>query len=353
MIISSVVAGGSQMPLRYSDNRGEERQAEGEVSPVDARVPVLIVTGTLGAGKTRLLSRLLAAPGQGPTALLVNEFANVGIDREVFASFGLAARQIPGGCICCVVRGEVRRSLQSLLFARARGEIAFLQVVIETSGVTDPVSLLAEFFEDGVLRRRFRLAGLVTVVDSTASAAALAECAVAIRQIALADRLLVSKGDLAEFNLDALRGVLAHINPSAAIDDVRAVSSVADLLGAVSGGGLRATPEASLPDHTARLRSYSIEADAKADGAAFIRFVEDMTERCGESLLRLKGMAKLSGYPPVTGFIDVVRGRFYPPQRAAASDPETCPHAVAIVEDVSPAVIAEIATAHGMLCRPA
>jgi G3E family GTPase len=318
------------------------------------RIPVLIVTGELGAGKTRLLSRLLGAPGNRPTALLVNEFADVAIDHEIFASYGLSALPIAGGCICCAVRGEVRRTLQSLLFARARGEVAFFeQVVIETSGVADPVPLIAEFLEDGVLRRRFRLAGLLTVVDATASAENLTNNIVAARQIALADRLVVSKGDLLPATAYEMREFLRRLNPAAVVDDLCSVPPLSDLF-LLDGGTLpvHATRPAFVaePSHTRTLRSCFIEANLDASTEDFFNFVDRLVERCGESLLRLKGISPIGDQTPAAALIDVVRGRLYPAQRATHATVASRSKAVAIVQDIPVAWVAEVAATSGMLC---
>jgi G3E family GTPase len=318
------------------------------------RIPVLIVTGELGAGKTRLLSRLLAVPGTRPTALLVNEFADIAIDHEIFASYGLSAVPIAGGCICCTVRGEVRRTLQSLLFARARGDIALLEeVVIETSGVADPVSLIAEFLEDGVLRRRFRLAGVLTVVDATASPAGLADHIVTARQIVLADRLVVSKGDLQPSAASFMRELVARLNPAARVDDACRVSALSDLFlpdgDALPSRALHAMPAAAT-DHTHSLRSCSIEAGPTARADDFFAFVERLVERCGESLLRLKGIARMDDHATATALVDVVRGRLYPAQRSTQAVKMARSRAVAILQDIPVDIVAKVAAENGMQC---
>lgn len=318
-------------------------------------IPVIIVTGELGAGKTRFLSRVLAAPGQRPTALLVNEFAQLGIDQDVFKSFGLNAQQISGGCICCTLRSEVRRTLQELLFARARGDVAFEQVVIETSGVTDPASLISEFFEDGVLRRRFRLSGLVTIVDPTTSLKkVLASNPVALRQIALADRLLLSKLDLGGFDLVRTRQILASVNPSAEVSDVQEVESFADLIGPTRENSRSQTSERfeTSSDHVHQITSCSIEAGPGASSTDIFRFVQELINRCGDALLRVKGVIKTEDNDADVALVDVVRGRMYPVHRVRAYKIDTRTRAVVIVENIPAAVVTEVASLHRLICCP-
>ena len=197
----------------------------------EKRIPVTILTGFLGAGKTTLLNRLISEPGFSETAVIVNEFGEVGIDRALIARADERALAMSVGCLCCTVSGDVRQTLIRLLKEAEDGTgPGFDRVVVETTGIADPLPLLQTFMTDDQLLRRFTLNGVVTLVDAINGEAAIERFAEAQRQVAVADLLLVTKGDLARDpasrrDLDALFRQLEHANPNArvlAVDDATA-----------------------------------------------------------------------------------------------------------------------------------
>jgi len=164
-----------------------------------ARIPVTIVTGFLGSGKTTLIRELLARPEGANTALVINEFGEEGIDHALLRASSDATVLLGNGCVCCAVRTDLQESLRTLFADRARGAVpSFERVVIETSGLADPGPLLQTFASDRALGQEFHLQALVTVVDAPGGAGNLALMPEARQQVALADRIVLSKTDRAD-----------------------------------------------------------------------------------------------------------------------------------------------------------
>lgn len=161
------------------------------------RTPVTIVTGFLGSGKTTLMNRALAAPAMRGALVIVNEFGEVSLDHALMASSDDTIVVLQNGCLCCTVFGDLIGMLNSLYHRREAGEIArFDRIVIETSGLADPVSLVQAFLSDPTLEGLYRLSGVVAVVDAINYTATLDEHDEAVRQIALADNIILTKLDM-------------------------------------------------------------------------------------------------------------------------------------------------------------
>lgn len=169
-------------------------------TPLDERIPVTVLTGFLGAGKTTLLNHLVRQPELSTAAVLINEFGAISLDHELVEKIvDKNIIEVKGGCLCCTVRGDIRKALQDLLIKRVDGEVtAFDRVVIETTGLADPAPVLHVFMTDPLLRDRFRLDGMVTVVDAVNGLDTIERHQEARKQAAVADRLLISKIDLAD-----------------------------------------------------------------------------------------------------------------------------------------------------------
>ena len=187
--------------------------------------PVNIITGFLGSGKTTLLQRLLRSPQLSDVAVLVNEFGEVGLDHHLLQGVAESTLLMENGCLCCAVRGDLQKALRDLLSRRTRGDVPyFRRVVIETSGLADPAPIAYTLLSEAVLRHHFRLSGIVTTVDAVNGAAQLDDFAEAVRQVSMADRLVVTKADLSdETTLAALRARLRAFNLSAQILDSTSV----------------------------------------------------------------------------------------------------------------------------------
>ncbi|GHD51732.1 ATP-binding protein [Thalassobaculum fulvum] len=187
-------------------------------SPLD-RMPVSILTGFLGSGKTTLLKALLAHPGMNRVAVIINEFGEIGLDHTLIEKVDEDAVLLNSGCLCCTVRGDLLDTLKSLYKRRAKGEIApFDRIVIETTGLADPAPILHTMMSDGFLVTRFTLDGVIAVVDAVNAPWQLDQQFESVKQVAVADRIVLSKTDLAPAGaVSALEERLYAINPAAPV----------------------------------------------------------------------------------------------------------------------------------------
>jgi G3E family GTPase len=183
------------------------------------KVPITVITGFLGSGKTTLIRRLLAHPGLSRAAVIVNEFGEVGLDHELIATASESVRLLANGCLCCEVRTDLQQTLHDLLDRRGAGKaMDFDRVLIETSGLADPVPVMHALLADGLLAEQCRLDCIAALVDAVNGERQLDEFAEALKQVAVADRLILSKRDLVDHAREAaLRESLAVINPHAEI----------------------------------------------------------------------------------------------------------------------------------------
>jgi len=184
----------------------------------EQRIPVTVLTGFLGSGKTTLLNKLLRRPELADTAVIINEFGEIGLDHllvEKSDDEGMVT--LNSGCLCCTVRGDLVRTMSELFLKRSRGEISqFKRMVVETTGLADPAPILHTLMTDPLLASRYRLDGVVTTIDGVNGSSTLDNHEEAIKQAAVADRLLLTKVDIADApKLEALKHRLHHLNPGA------------------------------------------------------------------------------------------------------------------------------------------
>ena len=186
------------------------------------KIPVTIVTGFLGSGKTTLISKLLPHPQMNKVAVIINEVGEIGIDHDLVTMSSENITLLANGCICCSVRTDIQETLRDLFARRQVGEVFdFDRVIIETTGLSDPAPLLQTITSDTLLEARFRLDGVVTLVDVVNAHHQLNEIPEALQQIVLADQILLTKTDVAEEELIIqLEQELAVINPDACITRV-------------------------------------------------------------------------------------------------------------------------------------
>ncbi len=194
----------------------------------DQRIPVTLLTGFLGAGKTTLLNHLLPHPDMAGTAVLINEFGDIGIDHHLVDQVDETVLVLDSGCICCSIQGDLVKALKNLAERCSRREIPpVARVVIETTGLADPVPVIYTLMHERFIAARYRCDGVITCVDATHALYQLDQHAEAVRQVVVADRLLITKCDLADAHVDseariALDQRLDALNSSARKIEVRA-----------------------------------------------------------------------------------------------------------------------------------
>jgi G3E family GTPase len=260
-----------------------------------ARIPVTLVTGFLGAGKTTLIRRFLASPqGQG-TAVIVNEFGAVGIDDALVREAAEQTILLGNGCVCCITRTDLQLALRQLVIDRERGLVpSFARVVIETSGLADPGPILQTFSTDRALGGEFHIDAMLAVVDAVNGQATLKNAAEARKQVILADRLIVSKSDLAgAAGRDALRRHLQKLNPRASIDI--AVGGVLDPDRFIAPATTERFGFIAEAEHSDGISSFVLERQQPVEWPAFSRAMETLIALRGAELLRVKGILNVAG----------------------------------------------------------
>lgn len=274
--------------------------------------PVILLTGFLGSGKTTLLQRLLTDPAMARAAVLINEFGEIGLDHHLLDRIDDNVVLMKSGCICCTVRGEVADALLNLQDLRARGEIDFDRVVIETTGLADPYPVLQTLRAHPVLRSHFANGGVLTTVDAVNAGGQVQHRAEAVRQIAAADRIVLTKTDLAEAgDAAAIRATLARLNPTARVvtsaDDTRTIMGGLDPADPVSAdphfeGTAGAGGEAHHHHHHGHdlnadlgVVTFSLTVEEAVDWTAFGIWLSLLLHRHGDRIYRVKGILALQG----------------------------------------------------------
>jgi G3E family GTPase len=258
--------------------------------PRGPRLPVVVVTGFLGSGKTTLIRALLDKPEGAGTAVVVNEYGDIGIDHALLRSSSDATVLLGNGCLCCNVRSDLQETLRELFADRARGAVpSFERVLIETSGLADPGPVLQTFATDRALGREFHLQALICVVDAVAGMTNLEEMPEARRQAALADRVVVSKSDLAEPGAaELLIAQIAALNPAPVGIAKNGEIEPAFLLDEPPVA--RDNFELGRTAHTHGLGSFSLVFDEPLSWPGFEQAMAVLTALRGSDLLRVKGL---------------------------------------------------------------
>jgi G3E family GTPase len=309
--------------------------------------PIVLLTGFLGSGKTTLLKRILADPAFGDTAVIINEFGEVGLDHHLVEQVTDDVVLLPSGCLCCVLKGELAAVLRDLQSRRARGVIpAFRRVVVESSGLADPYPVISTIKTDPVLRHHFRLANVLTTVDAVNGAETLDRHLESVRQAAVADTLILTKTDLAdEADVMALQIRLGDLNPVAPI--VMASDNAIDLPSLFEATGNKASwfkstveptrAESSAPQalHDG-IRSFSLVVEEPLDWTVFGIWLTMLVNRHGARILRVKGILSIAGEAdPVA--VHGVQHLVHPPQHLHAwPDQDRRSRLVFIVDGIEP-----------------
>ncbi len=273
--------------------------------PTDAPVPVTILTGFLGAGKTTLLNRILKENHGEKIAVIENEFGEEGVDNAILADTKEQIVEMNNGCICCTVRGDLIRILNSLYKRRTKGELKFERVVIETTGMADPAPVAQTFFADEKVNERYLLDAVITVVDAKHGLKQLEEFTEAQQQAAFADRLLVSKTDLVtDEESQKLMERLRKFNVRAPITKVHfgetPIKELLDIRGFNLNAILEIQPDFLTNDeheHHEEVASFYIRTERALDVRKVDRYISSLINLYGEQMLRYKGILNIKGEP--------------------------------------------------------
>ena len=310
-------------------------------------IPVTLLTGFLGSGKTTLLSEILGDPRFANTAVIVNEFGELGLDnllveRSLAEESDEEMLEMTSGCLCCTIRGDIRESLRRLLARRLAGEIpAFERLVIETTGLADPAPVIHTLMAE----RHFTLAGVATLVDCVNASRTLVRQPEAMKQIAMADVLLVTKSDLAKDpasrkDLSRLVASLQRINPGAAIydrhdgafglpklfgsnryDPAEKGSEVVDWLKAEAFRAAEAQDhdhghihDHDVNRHDDEIKAFALIFDKPLERMAFTFALKFLVGNQGSDLLRVKGIVAFKDAPERPVVIHGVQHIYHDPR---------------------------------------
>jgi len=301
-------------------------------------IPVTLLTGFLGSGKTTVLNHVLKAPGMAATAVIVNEFGEIGLDHLLVERADEEIVLLNSGCLCCTVRNDIVDTLTDLFVKRVKGEIPyFTRAVIETTGLADPAPILQTLMTDPLVAARYALDGVVTTVDAVNGAATLDRQPEALKQAAVADRLLLTKTDLADdAALKAIEARLAALNPTAPLLPVaQGVIDPARLFGlgfydpqtksldvqrwlrdeafAEEHGHEDEHEHHDVNRHDDRIRAFCITRDKPISWAALSSWLDALASMRGDDLLRLKAIVAISDRPDQPVVLHGVQHLFHPP----------------------------------------
>lgn len=339
------------------------------VDPTGEPLPLTVITGFLGAGKTTLLNRLLRDPAMKDSLVLVNEVGEIGIDHLLFEILDDNVVLLPSGCLCCSMRGDLVTSLENLIHTLKAGTLTQVRrIVIETTGLADPASVLHVVMTQPFLLQHYRLDGVVTAVDAVNGMATLDAHVEAVKQAAVADRIVLTKTDIAG-DSSALRLRLKALNPAAQIldaakgeatverltncglfDPARKIPDVARWL----ADEQVATAEAAHHEHAhehghshdhphrhdSKIRVFTLASDEPIAAATLELFLELLRSAHGPKLLRMKGIVQLEEEPNEPVVLHMVQHVLHPPARLAGwpSDDRRS-RLVFVTHDLAPDVV--------------
>ena len=289
------------------------------------KIPVTLVTGFLGSGKTTLISKLLLHPDMRRVAVVINEIGEIGIDHDLVTLSSENITLLANGCICCSVRTDLQETLRDLFAQRRVGEVFdFDRVIVETTGLADPAPVVQTLASDTLLAAHYRLDGLITLVDSLHGVSQIDQQTEAVKQIAIADKILVTKTDLTSADhLETLCGRIRQLNSQSPIEFIRqgevdpkrlidlGLSSSRASLKTLQFLGEALTDDAVSADgagrylgqrsaaHNAAVKTLSLRFTEPFEWLSFSSALELLTTLRGPDLLRMKGIVNVDGDPVV------------------------------------------------------
>ena len=323
-----------------------------------------VLTGFLGAGKTSLLNRLIRHGALADAAVIINELGEIGLDHLLVKSIGDNMVLLQSGCLCCTLRGDLVEALEQLLRDLDNGRVKFDRIVLETTGLADPAPVLQTVMAHPYLVMRYRLDGVITVVDAVNAAATLDEHVESVKQVAVADRIVLTKTDLlttaqGRRDREALASRLRMLNPAAPVLDAAANEATPERLLAC---GLF-DPRRKHPDvkrwlaaeayadadhrhhhdvnrHDDRVRAFSLVSEAAIPAAMFDMFLDLLRSLHGPNLLRLKGIVKLAETPASPIVVHSVQHILHPVvQLPSWPDGDARTRIVVITRDLDPTAV--------------
>jgi len=350
-------------------------------------IPMSLLTGFLGAGKTTLLNRLLKDPALANTAVIINEFGEVGLDHLLVDYIDDNTVLLQSGCLCCTMRGDLIDAMEKLLRDLDNGRLKFSRVLLETTGLADPAPVLHTAMVHPYLVKRFRLDGVITVVDAVNGDRTLNEHVEAVKQVAMADRIVLSKTDLAKpAETQALIDRLKALNPAAAVLDAAQGEASADRL---LHCGLY-DPSRKIPDvrqwlaaeaheaghahghehhhghdqhhghhhhdinrHDEHIGSFVLRTDKAIPAGALDMFFELLLATYGTQILRLKGIVKVAEHPDAPVVIHGVQHVLHPPGHLPAwPDADHTTRLVFITRDLPQRTVSDLFDAFIGVSKP-
>lgn len=285
---------------------------------MNACLPLTVITGFLGSGKTTIVREFLRRPGFQNTAVIINEFGAIGIDHDLIESSREDLIALSTGCLCCAMQGDLANTVRRLMAVVASGQVpGFDRILLETSGMADPTPILQTAIVDPYLSETVEIANVVVAVDALNGPVVIHHYDEARRQVALGDRVLITKSDLdAGAGAAAIRAVRAY-RPGVAIGQSVNGNIDPELLFEPVGGRTAWLAALSEPHghphvHDAAVSTVSLRVEAPLHAVTLTLFLQALAENCGPDLLRVKGIVAIRESPGTPAVVHGVQHVFHP-----------------------------------------